>query len=241
MNEIIYNIENLHLQKYCHIVKIQSWFRGTMFRRKRLPNILYYVKKYLDSKKYELKEHTQDGRTNSLLNEDVIIELIKQKFGKKIQIPKKRMWYDVLLLDFYVGWIPTNIKISTCKTYDNVGNLSVCTNTILDFSKFNNNGKMSLTLIDKLKNKEFNYVCKKDYYFIVVNKINKNIIINSIKGLNDIRPNINNLPFQICWDKNKEYKYKNIKKNIEQFMECLKQYKKSWKEEFINNIKLLNV
>jgi len=241
MDEIINKFEKIHLNDVKHIIKIQSWFRGVIFRRKRLPNILYYIKNHIDKIQYNLQNDTSDGRINSLLNENVIINIVKSKFN--IKIPKKRMWYDLLVYDFYTGWIPVNIKITTCKTYDNVGNLAVCvwayTNTDLDFDTFNNNGKMSLILIDKLKNKEYNNICKKDYYFLVINKINKNIIINSINGLSEIRPNINNLPFQICWEKNKEYKYKNIKKSVEQFIKCLKQYKKSWKEEFINNINLL--
>ena len=52
-----------------------------------------------------------------------------------------------------------------------------------------NNGNMSKILVEKLK-KEYNYKNKKDYYFIVVNKQNnKKIIINSVKGLIELKPN----------------------------------------------------
>ena len=58
------------------------------------------------------------------------------------------------------------------------------------------NSKMCDILFNKIKNKEYN---KKDYYFIVINKNNsKDIIVNSLTILS---PNINNLPFQICWNK----------------------------------------
>ena len=64
------------------------------------------------------------------------------------------------------------------------------------------NGKMSNILYNKLKNKEYNKNNKKDYYFIILNKTNTDdIIINSIKGLIILTPNINNLPFQVCWNK----------------------------------------
>jgi len=64
------------------------------------------------------------------------------------------------------------------------------------------NGKMSNILYNKLKNKEYNKNNKKDYYFIILNKTNTDdIIINSIKGLTILTPNINNLPFQVCWNK----------------------------------------
>ncbi len=61
---------------------------------------------------------------------------------------------------------------------------------------------MSNILYNKLKNKEYNKNNKKDYYFIILNKTNTDdIIINSIKGLTILTPNINNLPFQVCWNK----------------------------------------
>ena len=63
------------------------------------------------------------------------------------------------------------------------------------------NSKMSDILFNKIKNKEYNKNNKKDYYFIVINKNNsKDIIVNSLKGLTILSPNINNLPFQICWN-----------------------------------------
>ncbi len=52
---------------------------------------------------------------------------------------------------------------------------------------------------------------KKDYYFLVINKNNKNIIINSVKGLNILTPNLNNIPYQVYWNKNKKFEYKSIK------------------------------
>ena len=97
---------------------------------------------------------------------------------------------------------------------------------------------MSKILISKLNNKEYNRNYKKDYYFIVVNKNNTNeIIINSIKGLKILNPNINNLPFQICWQKNKEYVYENINTKIKLFIKCLRDTKKDWKHDFIKNFR----
>jgi hypothetical protein len=100
---------------------------------------------------------------------------------------------------------------------------------------------MSEILFHKLKNKEFNKNNKKDYYFLVLNKTNpKDIIINSLKGLNLLIPNINNLPFQVCWNKNRLFKYENSNIKIKLFIECLQKSKLSWKEIFINNIKSLD-
>lgn len=121
------------------------------------------------------------------------------------------MWYDILTFDYIYGWIPINIKTTTTLITDNTGNLTMCVyayiNELLDIhrDKSYENGKINYILFNKLKNKNYNTNNKKDYYFIVLNKTNSNdiIIINSLKGLTLLIPNINNLPFQVCWDKNR--------------------------------------
>jgi hypothetical protein len=72
---------------------------------------------------------------------------------------------------------------------------------------------------------------------------NENKIIKIQKwfrGLSLLTPNINNLPFQVCWDKNRLYKYENINKKIKLFIDCLQKPKPSWKENFMLNIRKLN-
>ena len=95
---------------------------------------------------------------------------------------------------------------------------------------------MSKILINRLRNKKYNMIHKKDYYFIVLNKMDpKDVIINSIKGLQHLTPNINNLPFQVCWDKNRIFKYENIEIKVKMLIECLKKPKPSWMESFLLN------
>ncbi len=46
-----------------------------------------------------------------------------------------------------------------------------------------------------------------------MNKINGGeIIVNSVKGISFLTPNINNLPFQVNWSKNRHFQYENIHK-----------------------------
>jgi len=192
----------------------------------------------------EFSSYSNDGRINSCMDEDKIIKLLISEFKDRIIKPKFRMWYDILLFDYLYGWIPVNIKSTTMLTSDNTGNLTMCvyayTNQILDINKSFENGKMSKILFSKLKNKEYNYKHKKDYYFIVFNKNDSNdIIINSLKGLNILTPNINNLPFQICWNKNRLFIYGKIKDKVKLFIDCLKKPKPSWKETFMTNIRTL--
>lgn len=83
---------------------------------------------------------------------------------------------------------------------------------------------------------------KKDYYFIVINKKNaKDIIVNSIKGLTVISPNINNLPYQVCWNKNRKFTYKIINENIKMLIEAIQKPKPSWTEEFLSEIRKIKL
>jgi hypothetical protein len=231
-----------------NIIKIQKWFRGYILRLKQLPLIMYKIKNYLTSQTLILSIEHDDGRINSCIDENKIIEILIKNFGKKIKKPKIRMWYDILAFDNIYGWIPINIKTTTTMTNDNTGNLAMCvyayTDEMLDIhkNKSYDNGKMCVVLYNKLKNKKYNINHKKDYYFVVLNKTNTNdIIINSIKGLTTLTPNINNLPFQVCWDKNRTFTYEKINKKIKQFIKCLQKPNPSWKETFMSNIRTLDL
>ena len=209
---------------------------------------MYVIKKYLKSQSILLSDENEDGRINSCIDEDKIIKLLIENFQNKIKKPKFRMWYDILAFDYLYGWIPINIKTTSTLTSDNTGNLAMCvysyTDEILNIhrDKTYENGIMSTILFNKLKNKNYNKNNKKDYYFIVINKNNtSDIIINSIKGLTILTPNINNLPFQVCWNKNRTFIYENISKKIKLFIDCLKKPKSSWNETFMRNVRTLDL
>jgi hypothetical protein len=230
------------------IIKIQSWFRGCMYRIKRLPLILYKFQTYLKTKAIQFSTQNDDGRINSCMDEAVVIKILIEKFGDKIKKPNIRMWYDVLAFDDMYGWIPINIKTTTTKTSDNTGNLAMCvyayTDEMLDLHTTNtfSNGKMSAVLFKTLNDKKYNTNHKKDYYFLVLNKRDAtDIIVNSVKGLTILTPNMNNLPFQVCWDSNRTFKYQPIHQKIKHFVQSLQKPKPSWKETFMANIRTLTV
>lgn len=228
------------------IIKIQKYVRGFLYRIKHLPLILYKIKDYLEKIMFDFSFQTNDGRINSCLDEDKIINLLEKKYNNKITKVDKRHWCDILVFDKLYGWLPINIKTTTTSTSDNTGNLAMCvysyTDEKLDLTKSYNNGEMSELLFRKLKNKEYNKIHKKDYYFIVLNKTNQSeVIINSVKGLTHLTPNINNLPFQVKWNNNKEYKYDIINNKIKMFINCLKKPVPSWKETFMSNIRTINI
>ena len=228
------------------IIKIQKCFRGWNLRLKQLPLLMYQIQKYLKLQAFQCSTQNEDGRINSCFDEEEVIKLLVEKFGNKIRKPGIRMWYDILAFDTIYGWIPINIKTTTTKTSDNIGNLALCvyayTDEVLDIhrDKTYENGEMSNILFNKLQNKKYNKNYKKDYYFIVVNKLDaSDIIVNSIKGLTILTPNANNLPFQVNWSKNKLFRYEPINKKIQLFIDCLQKPEPSWKETFMANIRTL--
>ena len=231
-----------------NIIKLQKWFRGCILRLNTLPLIMYKIQKELKANGIKFSTQNEDGRINSCNDEDEVMKLLREKFDNRIIIPKIRMWYDLLAFDYMYGWIPINIKTTTTITSDNTGNFAMCvyvfTNEKLDIHRENtyNNGEMSVILFNKLKNKQYNTNNKKDYYFIVLNKTDaSDIIVNSVKGLTILTSNSNNLPFQVCWDKNRLFKYENINKKIKQLIYCLQKPKPSWKETFMSKIRTIEL
>ena len=226
------------------VIKIQRWYRGCILRIKRLPLIMYKLQQYLKSCAIQFSTQTDDGRINSCMDETVIIGRLIDKFADRIKTPSARMWYDMLVFDYLYGWLPVNIKTTTTVTSDNTGNLATCvyayTDEQLDIHRLKTyeNGPMSKILFQKLQEHAYNKKNKKDYYFLVLNKTNPtDIIVNSVKGLTILTPNINNLPFQVCWDRNRTFKYECIRKKIKLFIECLQRPQPSWKETFMANMR----
>ena len=215
-----------------------------------LPKIMINIKEHLEKCDITICTKYKDGRKNSIEDEETIKKLLLEKFPDNIKVPiGERWWYDILVKEECYGWIPVNIKVAKLKEPINCGNLSLCvysyTDEKLEFDKQYNNGEMTKILKNKLDKKEYNNDNLKDYYFLVINKENtKDIIINGTKGLSELTPNINNLPFQIKWDKNREYKYggeETIEKKIKEFIICVRKPKPSWTEKFLENIRNIDI
>jgi len=99
-----------------YAIIIQKIYRGYIYRLKHLPVILYIFQNYLKNKIIKLFNKSKDGRINSVLDEDEIIDLLEEKYKNYIKRPKERNWFDIIIKDYYYGWIPVNIKTSKCST-----------------------------------------------------------------------------------------------------------------------------
>jgi len=224
---------------------IQKVWKGYIYRKKTLPNSLRSITVFLNNVNIKCSSNNSDGRINSCFDENTCKQLLKKEYKDRIIFPKyERHWYDVLVKDYRRGLLPCNIKSTLMKGGDNTGNLSLCvysyTNYNMDLHKKYNNGEMGKVLYDKIKNKQYN-TSLRDYYFIVINKKTSLVIINGCKGLCKLTHNVNNLPFQINWKKNKVYNYKPIHIVVDNFIKTINKSRSSWKETFLHNMRSLNI
>ncbi|MBM0600116.1 restriction endonuclease [Helicobacter pylori] len=167
-----------------------------------IPTQLNEIAEFLKTNPYNLSQPLQDGRLNLSVNEEEILNTIKDYFP--IQLPKAREWWDFSFEENDIFY-PVNIKITTTKTADNL------------------NCKLGIYyalcgLLPTFREKYFQKLHKdlgkntdRDYYFLIINKNDpKDIFINSLKGIQTLQPNGNNLPFQCKWDNNREIVQRNF-------------------------------
>ncbi len=199
-----------------------------------------------------LSNSNGDGRINSIINEDEVIEVLLKIYKnipifKKMNLvlekqPKPRYWYDILIKngnnDFYC---PINIKISD---FSNSSADNISSKEGLYFSLTgevnekcpNTWGKYFDLLSKNIKENDT------DYFFIVVDKKNNNdIIFNSMRRLKTLTPNGNNPPFQCKWSENKsiinrsfdeakDFLLKNLSLTVKKRAQILKEFNEAFKD-----------
>ena len=178
------------------------------------PKIINDLKIYIEEniKDINFINMVKDGRVNSSIQEDLITNILNNKcFDEyKIFIPNSRWWFDFALVKDKYDFIPFNIKITTMNANDNFAGYSSIAFALSNMKmKYNKN--YANNIIDKITFEE----SKRDYWFLVINKDTKEIIINSVKGINKITPNQLNLPFQIKWMDNKIYNPKSVNETVD--------------------------
>lgn len=160
-----------------------------------LQDIVEFLKNY----SFSLKSHSRDGRINSAFNEDEIVKIIESKFN--ITRPKARDWVDFSFTQNEIFY-PVNIKISNMNTADNLNcKLGIYYALSGKIPHFDNGISWESYFKTLKENLESN---SKDYYFLVINKQDcKDIFYTSLKCLESLQPNGNNLPFQAKWSENR--------------------------------------
>ncbi|MFP6044400.1 restriction endonuclease [Helicobacter pylori] len=170
-----------------------------------IPTQLNEIAEFLKTNPYHLSQPLQDGCLNSSVNEEEILNTIKDYFP--IQLPKAREWWDFSFEENDIFY-PVNIKTTTTKTADNLnGKLGIYYALCGLVPEFNN--EIAWEKYFQKLHKDLGKNTDRDYYFLIINKNDpKDIFINSLKGIQTLQPN--NLPFQCKWDNNREIVQRNF-------------------------------
>ncbi len=162
-----------------------------------IPTQLNEIAEFLKTNPYNLSQPLQDGCLNSSVNEEEILNTIKDYFP--IQLPKAREWWD---FSFEENDIFYPVNITTTKTADNLNcKLGIYYALCGLVPEFNN--EIAWEKYFQKLHKDLGKNTDRDYYFLIINKNDpKDVFINSLKGIQTLQPN--NLPFQCKWDNNRE-------------------------------------
>lgn len=149
---------------------------------------------------------TGDGRLDSAESEIIVIEHLKALFADKknieiIEAPRQRHWYDILIKIGDYKY-PVNIKITSGESADNVSSKEGLFYALTGIWPETIRGLTRWESYNTLLTKNFNASLDSDYYFIIYFKEDETFLFTSLKRIEELSPNGNNLPFQCNWSKN---------------------------------------
>lgn len=150
---------------------------------------------------------TGDGRLDSAESESSVIEHLQELFkNTDVEVypaPDKRWWYDVLIK--YDGQVyPINIKMTSGVSHDNISSKQGMFYALTGKWPEQERGLTRWESYNTLLTKNFNPNSNTDYYFIIYFKEEETFLFTSLKRLNTVVANGNNLPFQCKWPDNYE-------------------------------------
>jgi hypothetical protein len=182
------------------------------------PSILVEVVEYLNSVTISVSGNHEDGRVNSIDDENTIIDILVEKYGDNIEVPKARDWWDVKVFGY-----PLNIKSSKFGTAaDNFSSKAAILYALTDLPE----DKVKVTSWKKFQEalaKNSSEDNQRDYYIFALNKTTNEVHLSSLKTLSKITPNGNNLPFQIKWANNINPVSRTHRQAYEFLVECYKE------------------
>lgn len=187
---------------------------------------------YLDEVVSWLRQHpvilssdSSDGRVNSIANEDEILDsLCESPFSGIIYRPRARAWYDFAI---YApeGELFVNVKVSDLSNSaaDNLSSKQGMGYALTGIKNLPDNWSQFNEMISRNLRSGF------DYYFLVVNKNDAtDIFWTSLKRIERLQPNGNNLPFQCNWASNRNWSNRTEEESMEYILEV---YLSSWNKK----------
>ena len=172
---------------------------------------------------------TGDGRLDSAESEGVVIEHLKDLFrdNNNIEIfdaPKPRYWYDILIKANGKSY-PINVKITSGNSADNVSSKEGLFYALTGMWPENVRGLTQWKTYNSLLTENLNNSLDSDYYFIIYFKEEEMFLVTSLKKIEELTPNGNNLPFQCNWSKNYEFTKRTVEEQSKYLMNI---YFQSW-------------
>jgi len=181
------------------------------------PTELVEAVEYLNTQSIVVSENHEDGRVNSIDDEDTIIDLLVEKFGDNIETPPPRCWWDIKVFGY-----PLNIKSSKFgNAADNFSSKAAILYALTDLPE----EEVTCTSWKSFQNKlQMNSSQEKprDYYIIVLDKTTNKVYLQSLKSLQKLTSNGNNLPFQIKWKDNTHPIERNYLQSYDFLIQCYK-------------------
>ena len=161
------------------------------------PRELVEAVEYLNTLTIVVSENHEDGRVNSIDDEDTIIALLIERYGDNVEKPPARCWWDLKLFGY-----PINIKSSKFgSAADNFSSKAAILYALTNLPESEVTCSSWKQFQKKLQHNS-SQLTPRDYYIIVLNKVTKQVHLTSLKSLNKLTSNGNNLPFQIKWRDN---------------------------------------
>lgn len=171
----------------------------------QVPPILADIALHLSTHRFRISAQNHDGRINSAINEDEVLNFIDRSFrfpkGYSLVRPQARDWFD-FAIEGDRQFLPINIKVTTTDTVDNLNCKLGIYYALTGLKPAFGNGISWLPFFSKL-NASFGKYQDKDYYFLIVNKNDlSDIFCSTLRGIENLTANGNNLPFQSRWQDN---------------------------------------
>tara|TARA_R100000008_G_C3479887_1_gene113303 strand:- start:13 stop:612 length:600 start_codon:yes stop_codon:yes gene_type:complete len=182
------------------------------------PSELVEVVEYLNSLTIEVSENHEDGRVNSIDDEDTVIDLLIEKYGDNIEKPPARCWWDIKVFGY-----PLNFKSSKFgSAADNFSSKAAILYALTNIPEEEVTCSSWKQFQKKLQHNSSQQT-PRDYYIIVLDKTTNRVYLQSLKSLNKLTSNGNNLPFQIKWKDNVEPVQRNYGQAYDFLIECYKE------------------
>ena len=174
-------------------------YRDTKQETMPFPREIQTAVDYLNEETVSCSNYHEDGRVNSVQDEDTVITMLEKKFGSdNIQRPASREWWDVKIYNYPVQIKSTNVAKKSADNFSSKAAILYAL-TYLPESQVNVRGwaQFEQALLDysDIEN-------DRDYYILVVDKGSGKAHLTSLKSLVKLTPNGNNLPFQVVWADN---------------------------------------